>query len=157
MYLTYLKDLSAFIIDRVGSDVVLAIPQLSCPEVVSRDKLVEKMCEKKFRSCHWTKERLNMEQVKSAMKEMAVLHATGLVYRMNLKEDICTMYPWLREDMYSSYVAKELLAKYLNSFLQYLSQYENADKTITKLRGLKSNIIRLISTLRRPTDALGKR
>jgi len=156
-YLTYLKDLLEFIYERVGSEVALAIPQLLHPDMKSRNEIVGKMTENGFKTCHWTRERLNMEQVKAAINEVAVLHATGLVYRMNLKEDICMMYPWLMEDMYSSYVAKELLAKYLNSFLQFLSQFENAERTVHKLNGLKNNIIELISSLRRPSDTLGTR
>ena len=156
-YLTYLTDLATFISSRVESDVVLAIPQLSYPELKNRDELVDKMTEKGFMTCHWTRERLTTAQVEAAMKEIAVLHATGLVYRMNLKEDICKMYPWLKEDMYTSYIAKELMAKYLDSYLHYLSHYPNADKTVTKLRGLKTSIFELLNTLRRPSDVLGTR
>ena len=137
--------------------MVLAVPQLANPEVTSRDMLVDKLVNEGFRVCHWTKERLNGEQVGAAMKEMATLHSTGLVYRMNLKEDISKIYPWIMEDMYTSYIAKELIAKYLDSYLHYLSHYKGAENTVTKLRGIKSNIFQLLVSLRRPSDILGSR
>ena len=70
--------------------------------------MVEQLTKEGFRTCHWTRERLSREKVGAAIKEMAVLHSTGLVFRMNLKEDICKVYPLIAEDMYTSYIAKDL-------------------------------------------------
>ena len=40
---------------------------------------------------------------------------------MSLKEEIDEKYPYLESDLYTSNMAKELLAKYLDSFLHFLS------------------------------------
>jgi hypothetical protein len=55
------------------------------------------------------------------VKELANFHACGLAYRMSLKEEIDEKYPYLDDDLYTSNMAKELLAKYLDSFMHFLS------------------------------------
>ena len=46
------------------------------------------------------------------------------VYRMSLKEEIDVKYPYLEDDLYTSNMAKELLAKYLDSYLQFLTRLD---------------------------------
>jgi len=40
---------------------------------------------------------------------------------MSLKEEIDEKYPYLEDDLYTSNMAKELLAKYLDSYLHFLT------------------------------------
>ena len=40
---------------------------------------------------------------------------------MSLKEEIDVKYPYLEDDLYTSNMAKELLAKYLDSYLHFLT------------------------------------
>ena len=43
---------------------------------------------------------------------------------MSLKEEIDVKYPYLEDDLYTSNMAKELLAKYLDSYLQFLTRLD---------------------------------
>ena len=52
---------------------------------------------------------------------------------------------------------QELLAKYLDSYLHYLSLLPGLDDAVNVLRKFKSRIFHLLVNLRRPTDSLGKR
>jgi hypothetical protein len=52
---------------------------------------------------------------------------------------------------------QELLAKYLDSYLHYLSQLAGVEQAVTILRRFKSRIFHLLVNLRKPTDSLGKR
>ena len=82
------------------------------------------MAEKGFSSKDWFKYKLNHEEVLLALTELAKFHACGLAYRMSLKEEIDEKYPYLEDDLYTSNMAKELLAKYLDSYLHFLTQLD---------------------------------
>ena len=56
-----------------------------------------------------------------ALTELAKFHACGLAYRMSLKEEIDEKYPYLDDDLYTSNMTNELLAKYLDSYLHFLT------------------------------------
>lgn len=66
-----------------------------------------------------------------AVKELAKFHACGLAYRMSLKEEIDEKYPYLEDDLYTSNMTKELLAKYLDSFMHFLSMLPGKTKPQT--------------------------
>ena len=63
---------------------------------------------------------------------------------MSLKEEIDVKYPYLEDDLYTSNMAKELLAKYLDSYLQFLTRLDPSIqvrimKTLLYLSGRKSS------------------
>ena len=62
-----------------------------------------------------------MQYAAFSLRERGAFHACGLAYRMSLKEEIDEKYPYLESDLYTSNMAKELIAKYLDSFLHFLS------------------------------------
>ena len=64
---------------------------------------------------------MNHQEVLLSLTELAKFHACGLAYRMSLKEEIDEKYPYLEDDLYTSNMAKELLAKYLDSYLHFLT------------------------------------
>jgi len=158
VYQTYLRDLENFVNKRLrDGKIKLAIPQLNHKGVTSRRKLVEILEKENFTTCHWTKERLDLDRIKVALRELAFFHAAGFVFRMNLKDNLCKIYPWLKEDLHSTYFVKELLTKYLDSYLQYLSHFINSKNVVKKLRDNKNHILKLISSLRKPKDNIGSR
>lgn len=77
-------------------------------------------------------------------------------YRMSLKEEIDEKYPYLDDDLYTSNMSKELLAKYLDSYLHFLSLLPGIQEHVHKLRKISSDVFQLLVKLRRPTDPLGK-
>ena len=83
--------------------------------------MIEDLTAKGFSTRDWFKDKLSHEEVILSVKELAKFHACGLAYRMSLKEEIDEKYPYLESDLYTSNMAKELLAKYLDSFLHFLS------------------------------------
>ena len=83
--------------------------------------VIEDLSEKGFNSKDWFKYKLNHQEVLLSLTELAKFHACGLAYRMSLKEEIDEKYPYLEDDLYTSNMAKELLAKYLDSYLHFLT------------------------------------
>ena len=86
--------------------------------------VIEDLAEKGFSSKDWFKYKLDHQEVLLALTELAKFHACGLAYRMSLKEEIDEKYPYLEDDLYTSNMAKELLAKYLDSYLHFLTQLD---------------------------------
>ena len=74
---------------------------------------------------------------------------------MSLKEEIDEKYPYLEDDLYTSNMSKELLAKYLDSYLHFLSLLPGIQEHVHKLRKISSDVFQLLVKLRRPTDPLG--
>ena len=66
-------------------------------------------------------------------------------------------YPWLMEDLFTCNLARELLAKYLDSYLHYLSFLPGVDSTLLLLKRIQQDVFQYIVTLRKPTDSLGAR
>ena len=66
-------------------------------------------------------------------------------------------YPWLAQDMLSSNMVAELLAKHLNTFLHFLSALPEAHQLCARLRAIQSEVFQLMVNLRHPTDELGAR
>ncbi len=83
--------------------------------------VIEDLTERGFMSKDWFKYKLNHQEVLLSLTELAKFHACGLAYRMSLKEEIDEKYPYLDDDLYTSNMAKELLAKYLDSYLHFLT------------------------------------
>ena len=83
--------------------------------------VIEDLTAKGFSTRDWFRDKLCHEEVVVSVRELAKFHACGLAYRMSLKEEIDEKYPYLESDLYTSNMAKELLAKYLDSFLHFLS------------------------------------
>ena len=83
--------------------------------------VIEDLTERGFSSKDWFKYKLNHQEVLLALTELAKFHACGLAYRMSLKEEIDEKYPYLDDDLYTSNMTKELLAKYLDSYLHFLT------------------------------------
>ena len=83
--------------------------------------VIEDLTERGFASKDWFKYKLNHSEVLLALTELAKFHACGLAYRMSLKEEIDEKYPYLEDDLYTSNMTKELLAKYLDSYLHFLT------------------------------------
>ena len=83
--------------------------------------VIEDLTERGFTSKDWFKYKLNHQEVLLALTELAKFHACGLAYRMSLKEEIDEKYPYLDDDLYTSNMTKELLAKYLDSYLHFLT------------------------------------
>jgi len=79
-----------------------------------------------------------------ALKELAKFHACGLAYRMSLKEEIEEKYPFMEDDLYTSSMAKELLAKYLDSYLHFLSHLPGLKSHVHRLRKISSNVFEVI-------------
>ena len=101
------------------SDVMLGPQQFDV-----RDQsvlVIEDLTKNGFNSKNWFKNKLNHQEVLLALTELAKFHACGLAYRMSLKEEIDEKYPYLEDDLYTSNMAKELLAKYLDSYLHFLT------------------------------------
>ena len=77
--------------------------------------------------------------------------------RMSICRSFEAKYPWLSQDLLSSNVVKELIAKHLNTFLHFLSALPGSHQLCTRLRALQSEVFQLMVNLRRPTDELGNR
>merc|ERR1719445_437563 len=90
-------------------------------EVKVYTELLRDLTAKGFSTRDWFRDKLCHEEVVLSVRELAKFHACGLAYRMSLKEEIDEKYPYLESDLYTSNMAKELLAKYLDSFLHFLS------------------------------------
>ncbi len=112
---------------------------------------------KGFSARDWLKTKLTHEEVTLAVAELARFHACGLAYRMSLKEEIDEKYPYLEDDLYTSNMAKELLAKYLDSFMHFLSLLPGIQEHVIKLRKISGEVFQLLVKLRRPSDPLGTR
>ena len=52
-------------------------------------------------------------------------------------------------------MSKELLAKYLDSYLHFLSFLPGISEHVHKLRRVSDDVFQLLIKLRRPTDTLG--
>jgi len=155
---SYLSNLEKFMESRVGSQVKLSIPRDFHTDLEDpRTKVMEDLLSDGFGSRDWVSQTLSHSEVSAAVREMAVLHATGLAYRMSLKDSFEDKYPWLMEDLFTSNIVKELLAKNLDSYLHYLTFLPGVSKTVEELRKVKHQIFDLIVSLRRPTDTLGTR
>lgn len=148
VYHELLRDLQTFITERLPRNPIqLNIPKLyhgftettetseegtktllgTSPTFNVRDQsvlVIEDLAEKGFSSKDWFKTKLNHDEVLLALTELAKFHACGLAYRMSLKEEIDEKYPYLEDDLYTSNMAKELLAKYLDSYLHFLTQLD---------------------------------
>ena len=155
---SYLNDLEKFMESRVGTQVKLSIPRDFHTDLEDpRTKVMEDLRSDGFWTRDWVSQTLSHSEVSAAVREMAVLHATGLAYRMSLKDSFEDKYPWLMEDLFTSNIVKELLAKNLDSYLHYLTSLPGVSKTVSELRKVKHQIFDLIVNLRRPTDTLGNR
>ena len=167
VYAEFLKDLQKFIKDRVGDTVQLKIPELyhgyqsvapeGSEQADSHVLVIEDLAKKGFKTPDWFKHRLTHEEVTLAVDELAKFHACGLAYRMSLKEEIDEKYPYLEDDLYTSNMAKELLAKYLDSYLHFLSLLPGIQEHVLKLRKISNEVFQLLVKLRKPTDPLGTR
>ena len=77
---------------------------------------------------------------------------------MSLKEEIDERYPYLEDDLYTSNMAKELLAKHLNSYIHFLSMLPGiCPDHVKQLRKISADVFQLLVKLRRPRDPLGTR
>ena len=119
--------------------------------------MVEELTMKGWHTPNWNTTKLNLAQIRSAVDSMAVLHATGLAYRMSMKNNFEKHYPWLMEDLYTSNMAKELIAKHLDSYLHCLSFLSGVGKVVSKLKKIQQDVFQCLVSLRRPNDALGSR
>ena len=152
VYHELLRDLQKFIAERLPRNPIqLRIPKLYHgfkdiqekmntllgPQIMTvREQsvlVIEDLTEKGFASKDWFKYKLSHEEVKLSLTELAKFHACGLAYRMSLKEDIDEKYPYLEDDLYTSNMAKELLAKYLDSYLHFLTYLDPAIQVKCKL------------------------
>lgn len=161
VYTSLLQDMRDFVQQRAGDIVRLNIPELYHGESSSgagRDILViEDLAERGFKTSDWFKQKLTHHEVLLALSELATFHACGLAYRMSLKEEIDDKYTFLDDDLYTSNMAKELLAKYLDSYLHFLSLLPGISEHILKLRKISGEVFQLLVKLRHPTDPLGNR
>lgn len=160
VYSELLEDLKNFVQERVGDMVKLKIPS-PYAENGSNGKtdelLIDDLSEKGFVARDWFRDKLSHEEVLLAVDELATFHACGLAYRMSLKEEIVEKYKYLDEDLYTSNMTKELLAKYLDSFLHFLSLLPGIQEHVLKLRKISNEVFQLLVKLRRPADPLGTR
>ena len=155
VYKELLTDLQTFIKERVGDKIKLNIPTLyhgftdSNSTFVNntnggaRDQsvlVIEDLARQGFATKDWFKYKLNHNEVLLALKELAKFHACGLAYRMSLREEIDEKYPYIEDDLYTSSMAKELLAKYLDSYLHFLSHLPGLKSHVHKLRKISSNV-----------------
>ena len=155
VYKELLTDLQVFIKERVGDKIKLNIPTLyhgftdSNTTFVNNTNggasdqsvlVIEDLARKGFATKDWFKYKLNHNEVLLALKELAKFHACGLAYRMSLKEEIDEKYPYIEDDLYTSSMAKELLAKYLDSYLHFLSHLPGLKSHVHKLRKISSNV-----------------
>ncbi|TRY70868.1 hypothetical protein TCAL_10311 [Tigriopus californicus] len=166
VYAEFLKDLKNFVEARVGDNVTLKIPELyhgyqasDCEGSVPDNHvlIIEDLTKKGFKTRDWFTHKLTHEEVTLAVSELAKFHACGLAYRMSLKEEIDEKYPYLEDDLYTSNMAKELLAKYLDSYLHFLSLLPGIQEHVLKLRKISNEVFQLLVKLRRPSDPLGTR
>ncbi len=161
VYSELLRDLQTFVRSRVGDTVKLKIPTLyhSYEDGASDNHVlvIEDLAQQGFSTRDWFKHKLTHAEVTLAVRELAKFHACGLAYRMSLKEEIDEKYPYLEDDLYTSNMAKELLAKYLDSFLHFLSLLPGIQEHVLKLRKISNEVFQLLVKLRRPNDPLGTR
>jgi len=181
VYHELLRDLQKFINERLPRNpIVLNIPKLyhgfsntssteeKLPNLLAgpmqfsqRDQsvlVIEDLTERGFASKDWFKYKLNHQEVLLALTELAKFHACGLAYRMSLKEEIDEKYPYLDDDLYTSNMTKELLAKYLDSYLHFLTYLDpSIQEHVLRLRKISNEVFQLLFKLRRPTDTLGTR
>ena len=162
VYSELLRDLQTFVKNRVGDAIQLKIPKLyhggkgeDCDG--NHVLVIEDLAKKGYVTRDWFKHKLTHDEVTVAVKELAKFHACGLAYRMSLKEEIDEKYPYLEDDLYTSNMAKELLAKYLDSFLHFLSLLPGIQEHVLKLRKISNEVFQLLVKLRRPSDPLGTR
>ncbi|XP_040578918.1 uncharacterized protein [Lepeophtheirus salmonis] len=159
VYSGFIKDLQKFVKSRVGNIISLNIPQIyygSVDEPEGDVLIIQDLSKKGYASRDWFKHRLTHDEVKSAVYELAKFHACGLAYRMSLNEEIEEKYTYLDDDLYTSNMAKELLAKYLDSYFHFLSVLPGIQEHVLKLRKISADVFSLLVKLRRPSDPLGK-
>lgn len=152
----YFSDLQIFVCSRLGPDANLPIPQLNI-QCENRAELVDTLTKDGYYSIDWLSNRLSEEEVDEAVKSISMIHAAGLAYRMSLKTDVQTKYPWIKEDIYTSNRTKILLARYLDSYLYYLSSLHCCEDVVFTLHRYKNAIFQLLLSLRKPSDSLGNR
>ena len=154
----FLKVLQDFKTARVGNKVELNIPGLENHNLDKNPSmLVEELRKDGWASPDWQTTKLSNAQILSAVSSMAVLHATGLAYKMSAKNSLDDLYPWLVEDLYTCNMTKELLARHLDEYLHCLSFIPGTENIVSKLRKIEQNVFQYLVQLRRPNDALGSR
>ena len=77
--------------------------------------------------------------------------------RMSLSRSFEAKYPWLSQDLFSSNLVAELIAKHLNTYLHFLSALPGSYQLCTRLGAIQSDVFQLLVNLRRPTDQAGTR
>ena len=75
---------------------------------------------------------------------------------MSLSRSFEAKYPWLSQDLFSSNVVAEMIAKHLHTYLHFLSALPGAHQLCTRLRAIQSEVFQLMVNLRKPTE-LGTR
>ena len=81
-----------------------------------------------------------------------------ITYTMSRMEWICLVTIVLVLNyffVFQSNMSKELLAKYLDSYLHFLSFLPGISEHVHKLRRVSDDVFQLLIKLRRPTDTLG--
>ena len=76
---------------------------------------------------------------------------------MSLSRSFEAKYPWLSQDLFSSNLVAEMIAKHLHTYLHFLSALPGAHQLCTRLRTIQSEVFQLMVNLRRPTEELGNR
>ena len=152
--LDYLQDLEKFVKQRMKDKMVLKIPDLVYDD---REDMVERLGDQGWYQHDWSERRLTREELSSALESMATLHAAGLAFRMSNKKNHEKQYPSLIPDLFTSNLAKELIAKHIDSYLHCLSCLPGVEKTVCKLRMIQPNVFQHLVALRRPNDELGSR
>jgi len=152
-----LEDLAAFVRNRRGHDVKLPIPQIYQKQCKNRSELIKELKKEGYSSSNWLENRLTEKQVESAVIKLSEIHAAGFAYRMSMKGKITTKYPWLDTDFYTNNRTKLLLARYLDSYLYYLSTQPGLTEVVFTLQRHKSRIFQLLIALRKSSDQVGER
>lgn len=145
--LEYVKDLDNFVSLRMKDKMKLNVAELKDDPLTDEGWYQEDWCQRK----------LGREEISAALESMASLHAAGLAYRMSTKNNFEKHYPCLSRDLFTSHVAKELIAKHIDSYLHSLSSIPGADKVVGQLRKIQPNVFQHLVALRRPNDELGAR
>ena len=83
----------------------------------------------------WHTTKLSHDQILSPLGSMAVLHATGLVYRMSAKNNFQQSYPWLGD------ITKELIARHLDEYLHCLSLIECTENIYMDAASFNSTLL----------------
>jgi len=105
----------------------------------------------------WNRRRLTRQELSSAVESIANLHAAGLVFRMSNKKEIENQKPIFSQDIFTSSITKELVAKHIDSFLYCLSSLPDSEKIVKKLKQMEPYVFQYLLNLGRPTDELASR